>query len=126
MSKSSIAIEKRQFKQGKFVFREKETGQTAFLINEGEVEILKIVDDREIILGVVGKGGMFGEMALISNKPRMASVRVSKDATLMIITQGMFQSRLDKLDPFSRALIEVLSDHIRTVANKLGVEIRAS
>ncbi|MBT4889706.1 MAG: hypothetical protein HON65_09155, partial [Rhodospirillales bacterium] len=65
-------------------------------------------------------------MALISNKPRMASARVSKDVKLMVITQGMFEGRLGKLDPFSRALIEVLSDYVRTATDKLGVGIRFS
>jgi len=126
MTSKVRGVEQRDYKKGTFVFKEGDVGECAFLISEGEVEILKTIDQREVVLGIVKNAGMFGEMALISNKPRMAAARVRKDAKLMIITPKLFEGRLEKLDPFSRALIEVLSNHIRSISSKLDAEIRAS
>ncbi len=122
----SSSISQRTVMKGQYVFREEETGQCAVVIKSGEVEILKAVEDKQVVLGKVVAGGMFGEMSLISNKPRMASARVLKEVELMVIPIEVFESKLEKLDSFNRALIEVLSSHIRSLAEKLGTDTRAS
>ena len=93
----------------------------------GRIEILKTIDDKDVILGTVEEGGMFGEMALIDDRRRLASARaIDGDARLMVITRDLFTQRLSNLAPFQRALISVLSDHVRSVVDTLSTEIKAS
>jgi CRP-like cAMP-binding protein len=126
MPADSSSIIQRTVMKGQFVFREEETGHCAYVIKSGEVEILKFVEGEQVVLGKVVAGGMFGEMSLISNKPRMASARVLKEVDLMVIPIDVFENKLEKLDSFNRALIEVLSSHIRSLAGKLGTDTRVS
>ena len=49
------------------VFREGEVGDIGFIVRTGVIEVYKMTEKGELILGTVGKGGMFGEMALIDN-----------------------------------------------------------
>ena len=88
------------------------------MVQAGEVEIIKSTgdEDKDIVLGTIGKGGIFGEMALIDDKPRMASARAGKGgATVIIVSRNMFQDKLAKTDPFIRGLLNILSDNIRSL-----------
>jgi len=99
------------------LFKEGSRGDVAYLVQKGEVEILKnMPDGSEKLIAVIKEGGIFGEMALIDDKPRMASARTSEHSTLIIINQMMFQEKLSKLDPFMRGLLKVLVSNMRNMA----------
>jgi CRP/FNR family cyclic AMP-dependent transcriptional regulator len=106
-------IERRSFKDGETVFREGELGSTAFLVQSGDVEISRMVDDNVKVLGIIGTNGIFGEMALIDEKPRMATAKVKGGAIIMTITKMMYESKLKSTDPFIRALLRILVQTVR-------------
>ena len=109
--------ERRNFKEGQYIFRERETGDLAFIVIEGAVQISKQSGDRQVVLGTITKGGMFGEMALIDDQPRMASASVvNGPATMLIVSRQMFAKKLNGLDPFTRGLIKILSANARGAA----------
>jgi len=72
------------------LFAEGETGNTMYIIQDGSVKITKIVDNKEIILAVLGKGDIFGEMALLEDKPRAATAEVYEDCTLLAVNRDNF------------------------------------
>ena len=59
-------------------------------LQSGEVKITKIVNGTEVTLAILQKGDMFGEMALLENKPRSACAIAHKDCTLMVINHQNF------------------------------------
>ncbi len=109
---------RRDYKAKQFIFRERETGDQAFIIMDGKVEILKTTEQGLEPIAVLEKGAMFGEMALIDNEPRMATARVTDDgaATLLIVSHEIFQKKLSGLDPFTRGLIKILADNVRDLS----------
>jgi CRP-like cAMP-binding protein len=106
-------LERRTLKNGDTVFREGEQGSSAFVVQQGEIIIEKMVDGEQKVLATIGPGGVFGEMALIDEKPRMATARVKGGATVMTITKAMYQDKLKKTDPFIRALLRILVETVR-------------
>lgn len=109
-------LERKTCQAGERIFKEGEEGNRAYVVQAGEVEIIKSTGDKDIVLGTIGKGGIFGEMALIDDKPRMASARAAKGgATVIIVSRMMFQKKLAKADPFVRGLLNILSENIRSV-----------
>ena len=111
---------KASYQDGELIFKEGEPGDTAFVILNGKVEISRQVDDKSVRIGNVGIGGMFGEMALIDDGERMASARaVEGEVSVLVISRHVFNSKLESADPFQRALISILTKHVRTLANKL-------
>lgn len=106
-------IERRSFKDGETVFREGELGSTAFIVQSGDVEISRVNDGKDEVLAIIGTGGIFGEMALIDEKPRMATAKVKGGATIMTITKMMYESKLKSSDPFIRALLRILVQTVR-------------
>ena len=76
--------------------------------------IIKESDNGPKVLGVLEKGAMFGEMALIDNKPRMASAKaINGPVELLIVSKANFQKKMDQLDPFTRGLIKFMAEIVR-------------
>ncbi len=89
-------------KAGETIFMEGDEGNLAYILQDGEVEVFKEIDGEEKILGTIGPGAIFGEMALIDSKPRMASARASAGCTIICVTRAMFDAKLKSADPFIR------------------------
>jgi CRP-like cAMP-binding protein len=113
-------IKTRALLAGQYVFREGETGDLAFVVKSGAIEIVKSGEGKEMSLGVVKEGGMFGEMALIDNKPRMAGAR-AKDgpAEVLVISRQHFETQLKAANPFIRKLLLILAANVRNASAKL-------
>ena len=126
--KSDGQVELRQIKSGQYIFREGELGDIAFIVRAWTVGILKNNYAGEHVLGTVRKGGIFEEMALIDDQPRIASARAKDgNAEIMVITREMLEKKLSSMDPFVRTLANIMTSHIRTPATALmEAEINAS
>lgn len=115
---TSQVLQRQSYKAGDRIFKEGDEGSLAYVVQDGEVEIVKVIDGQETVLGSVGKGGIFGEMALIDNKPRMAAARAARGTTIICVTRQMFDEKLKKSDPFIRGLLNILADNIRAISTK--------
>jgi CRP-like cAMP-binding protein len=70
---------------GSTIFREGEFGSRAFLIASGSVEISKHIAGENVVLGRIGPGDIFGEMALIDKQPRSATATVKETTVLVVV-----------------------------------------
>ena len=112
---SKQVLDRKTFQAGQPIFEQGELGESAFIIQEGEVQILRTSEDgRETILGTIGKGGIFGEMALVDDQPRMASALATMGTTVIVVSQEVFNDKLRKTDPFIRGLLNIFVDSIRS------------
>ena len=114
-------LDRRVFAPGEVIFKEGEVGRRcAFLVENGKVEISKKSEDgSDTVLGHIPPGGIFGEMALIDNKPRMAMARAVDTTTVIIISETMLEMKLKKADPFIRGLLNLFVRNLRDMATKL-------
>ena len=80
----------RKYPQNTMIFSESQNGAEMFIIQSGEIEISKVVQGNEVTLAVLKKGDMFGEMALLENKPRSASAIARTDCVLMVVNRSNF------------------------------------
>ena len=107
-------IERKKYDRDQVIFREHENGDVAYIIANGKVQIIKESDNGPKVLGVLEKGAMFGEMALIDNKPRMASAKaINGPVELLIVSKANFQKKMEQLDPFTRGLIKFMAEIVR-------------
>ncbi len=111
-------LQRQRYGPGDQIFKEGDEGRLAYVVEEGEVEVFKTIDDQEQVLGTVGKDGIFGEMALIDNKPRMAAARASTSSTIICVTRQMFDEKVNQADPFIRGLLKILADNNRDMTSK--------
>ncbi len=103
------------FFAGKVIFREGETGTLAYVIETVQVEIWREEGGERRRLGVIGEGGIFGEMALIDNEPRMASATALTETSCVVVPEDVFKSKVDAADPFVIALLRIFVANIRSI-----------
>lgn len=80
----------RVYPKDTMIMAEQQSGADMFIIQEGRVKISKIVDGTEVTLAILKKGDMFGEMALLENKPRSASAIAEDECRLMTVNRSNF------------------------------------
>jgi signal transduction histidine kinase len=78
-------VEEVRLSAGEELFPEGSTGDRAYVVKEGQLEVLKASSGRPVLLSVADAGQVIGEMALLEERPRMASVRARTDCTLIAI-----------------------------------------
>ena len=100
------------------IFREGEHGECAYVVQEGMIDIVKNAADGDVVLGTIKKGGIFGEMALIDDQPRMASAVAASTSTVIVISRDVFQRKLQKCDPFVRGLLGIFVKNIRSMVEE--------
>lgn len=103
---------------GDIVFREGEAGDRAYVVQDGLIEICKDVEGEQVVLGTIEKGGIFGEMALIDDQPRMATARAASMATIIIVGRDVFTKKLAKCDPFIKGLLGIFVRNIRNIVQE--------
>jgi CRP-like cAMP-binding protein len=103
----------KEFPKATVLFREGETGKEMYVLQSGQVVITKKVRDEEKRLAVLGPGEFFGEMALISNKPRNATATVADAARLLVIDPKTFEGMI-------RSNSEIAARMIRKLAERLS------
>lgn len=119
--RDTVILERRFVPRGATVMKEGEPGTCAYLIQSGTVRIVtkNQEDGREVELARLGAGQIFGEMALIFDGPRTASVQAAEDCNLIILTRESFRHKLNKSDPTIKAIIEMLTRRIIDSNNTL-------
>ena len=108
----SSILERRFVQKGTSIIKEGETGNSAFLIQSGMVKVFVKHEDRVIELAKLGPGQIFGEMALVFDEKRSATVEALDDVNLIVITRQILEEKLRKSDPTVRAIVPMLMKRV--------------
>jgi len=108
------------YPEGRTVIKQNDVGETVFLVINGEVEVIKeLMDGTEMVLDSIQKGDSFGEMALIENEPRSATVRTTKDSRFLILHQQEFKETAMEYPRIALKICMVLSSRIRHLHTRI-------
>ena len=108
------------FKDGDVIFIEHEPGSELYIIQQGNVKITKIVDQKEVLLAVLRPGDIFGEMALLENKPRSATAIAHENIVSLAINKANFEIMVQAQPQLAVKLITILSERIWTAYRQLA------
>ncbi|MGH7267519.1 MAG: ABC transporter transmembrane domain-containing protein [Candidatus Rokuibacteriota bacterium] len=99
---------------GDIVFREEEAGDKLYLVARGQLEVVTIgPTGRERRLALLEDGDYFGEMALLDEAPRSATVRVLRETTLLALDRAQFVALLRAIPGLRAAFARVVETRIR-------------
>jgi EAL domain-containing protein (putative c-di-GMP-specific phosphodiesterase class I) len=106
--------------------RQGDMGDCAYIIEDGEVEILIERPDGSVHhVGTRGPGTIVGEMAIVDNAPRVATVRATKPCKMLEITREDFAQRLKTTDPVIHMITRVILTRYRDTLTRAEI-LRAS
>ena len=101
------------------VFSEAQSGSDMFIIQSGEIAITKVVNGKEVTLAILGRGDMFGEMALIENKPRSACAIAHSDCDLMVVNRTNFNQMVATQPQLISKLTTTLAERLWSMYRQL-------
>ncbi len=104
----------KKYESGEVIMRQGESGQSAYIIEKGRVEIrIEKEDGTSIVVSTRGAGAIIGEMSLIDSAPRTATVVAIENCELLELTKDDFTRRLDSSDPVLRMTMQVILTRYR-------------
>lgn len=109
-------------KAGDIILRQGDEGESAYIIEKGQVEIL-IEKANGLIhrVGTRGPGTIIGEMALVDNEPRMATIKALQECSLLEITKADFNRRLKTADPVIQIISQVILTRYRDMLTRAAI-----
>jgi len=110
----------RHIKRGQKVFSENDKSKDLYFIEGGSIKILKLKNGKQMELAVLGKGSIFGEMAMLDGKPRSATALASEDSDLVVVTENEFNKKIENVPKWYIALIRVTSERLRLLNDRLN------
>ncbi len=100
------------YDEGQEVFHQGEPGDKAYVVIDGEVEVLLESDAGSKVVARLGRNQMFGEMALLSNIPRTTSIRAARASTLLVIGHDVFLRLVEDHSEISGGVMRLLTQRL--------------
>ena len=111
----------RVYNRESMIFCECQSGAELYIIQKGRVKISKIVDNSEVLLAVLREGDMFGEMALLENKPRSATaITAAEECQLLAVNRQNFNQMVTTQPQLIARLTTTLADRIWAMYKQLA------
>jgi CRP-like cAMP-binding protein len=108
----NAAVEQR-WEAGQEIVREGDTGVGMFIVRSGKVEIVQEHAGKSEKVRELGPGDVFGEMALLDEFPRSATVRAIEPTTCLGITRWHFRGILESHPQIALKLLPILTKRLR-------------
>src|SRR5437763_3290000 len=110
----------RRYAKDDVVFHADESGDIFCLIKEGQVKVTMISPEgKEIILSLLGPGDFFGEMALLDNEPRSATIIATEPLEIVTIWRSDFLHILSENFSITQKVLAELSRRLRSASNRI-------
>lgn len=115
-------VGKSHFQPGDFVFNEGDPSNNFYIIESGEVDIVRNAGKKdEIVLAILGPGDFFGEMALLDNRVRTSAVRAKTELEVTVMGKKVFEQISGALRPFRDFLADAVKRRSGNMWQKLPV-----
>lgn len=108
------------FRDGEVVFRRGEDGDAAFVVLSGTVEVRIPTDAGEQTVARIGPGELFGEIAVLCDRPRTSTIAASADVELLRIDREMLTGLMADLPDLAPRLLRLLASRLEATTVDLA------
>ncbi len=109
------------YEDGEVIIREGEMGDAMFVVQSGEVEVVRAGSSGEHRLGTLHGGDFFGEMALFDKTVRSATVRAVGEARVLTIDKRTILKRISEDPLLAVNLLKSMSSKIRNLNEQVDI-----
>ncbi len=107
-------LRRRRYRAGEVIFHEGDAGTALYIVESGEVKIvLGSAEGKEVVLGLLGRGDFFGELALLDGEPRSADAVAVVASQLAVLQREEFTRFIRSTPRAAANLLAVLSRRLR-------------
>jgi flavin-dependent dehydrogenase len=104
------------YQNGETIIRQGEIGDCMYVVQDGQVEVIRDAGSREVQLTILGKNEFFGEMAIFEHEIHSATVRAIGTARILTIDHKNFLRRIHEDPSLAYRIMEVMSNRIRRLS----------
>ena len=114
-------VTRRSASRGSTIMAEGDRVDSLYIVMSGRLKVMMgEADGKEVILGILGPGEFFGEMGLIDDQPRSASVVAIEPCELLTVTKRAFRKCLLENVEVAMAVLRVVVRRLREADRKIG------
>jgi NADH dehydrogenase len=112
-------ISREHFEANEVIFRQGDQGDRVYVILNGEVQIIRHDDNgHDNPIATLSKGECFGEMALITDSPRMATARSLSNVTVLSLDKSSFQSLFNNLPLLRDSFQQLVNNRLKSLTKE--------
>jgi len=108
------------YQDGEYITRQGDVGDVMFVIQDGQVEVLKEEEGRETLLRVADVGEFLGEMAIFDRVVRSASLRARGEVKVMTIDKKNFLKRIHEDPSLAFRVVQTMSLRVRELGDEVA------
>ena len=117
-------LQQRNYAVGESIFEEGSLGDSFFLIRRGTVRVSKQQLGEEMVLSELGEGEGFGEMALLIDQPRTATVKALSDVCALVLNREDFTSLTRTIPALAEKMNRLLSERVSLLDSAASPEAK--
>ncbi len=107
------------YKDGEVIVRQGDTGDSMYVIQDGQAEVVVEKDGREVRLRTLGKDEFVGEMAVFERETRSATVRAVGDVRVLTVDRRSIMKKIQDDPSLAFRIMETMSRRIRTLSEEV-------
>src|SRR5687768_3955553 len=115
----AFTSERVAFERDQVLFRQGDTGDSAYIIVEGEVDVLVDTPAGPLAVATLGKNAFFGEIAILCDIPRTATMRAKTRLVTLRITKDLFLKLLTEFPTMAVAMMRELASRLELTNQRL-------
>ena len=116
--RGGLHLPRKTFEPGAVIMREGDLGDAAYMIVSGRCRAYRAVEDKQETLAVMGAGDVFGEMALLLDEPRAATVEAVDRVNVLVLGKSTMTEGLG-LGGWTGALVRALAQRFRDLEHQV-------
>ena len=109
----------REYKGGDVIVHQGEIGDCMYVIQEGEVEVVRVENGSIIRLAVLGRGDFFGEMSVFEKEVRSATVRALDKVRVITVDKKTFMRRIQEDSTLAFRIFQTMASRIKQLNEEL-------
>ena len=110
----------RVYEDGEILVKQGDVGDTMFVIQEGDVEVVVERGGRDTVVGMAHAGDMLGELAIFLHERRSATVRAKGQVRALTVDKKNFLRRINEDPSIAFRLVETMSRRVRDLSAELA------
>ena len=107
------------YQDGEIIVRQGDPGDSMFVVQAGQVQVLAERDGVETLLNVAQEGELLGEMAIFDQKPRSATLRAMGKTKILTIDKKNFMRRINEDPTIAFRIVETMSQRVRELSDEV-------
>lgn len=115
----AFASERLVFKPGQTLFEQGEIGDAAFIVLEGKADVRVGVDGDQLTVATIGQNDIVGEIAILCDIPRTASLVATEELTALKITKDLFFQMVKDFPEMGVEIMRVLAHRLEQTTEQL-------